>query len=370
MYTGANYLRDLRIRTNQGQAGQYLNTNRVNYCTKFAINSLLEKVYQNIISQKAVDNVSPLIKTYQSYIPVNNQVLLKPLLITNVTIGTNAVITFDRVDNLEANTPIVVSGVVGVTGINTTISTYTILSPTQITTTITTTGTYVAGTGQATCAGYIISDYYHLLFVSSIHRAILNVKINTVIDVVSGTTLKIGTNNIRQGEYLYFSDFTGLAGINGNSFYIKKINLNTIQLYQDAALRLPANITGSWTGQGYIWRTPSTAKVKGRGTKALISNAKWGYYGADEAFVLYEDNDNRLRVYTSERNTDTNIVQLEYLVDYITVQADIDITNTTYDLLQVYNMEMINMIIEMAADEFFAVVEDEEGVKLLPMVQG
>jgi hypothetical protein len=63
-------------------------------------------------------------------------------------------------------------------------------------------------------------------------------------------------------------------------------------------------------------------------------------------------------------NINPYITNTKYYVDYITVQANIDITDNTIDLLQTYNQEMCRMIIEKAALLFFATNTSTEDVQI------
>jgi hypothetical protein len=76
-----------------------------------------------------------------------------------------------------------------------------------------------------------------------------------------------------------------------------------------------------------------------------------------------------LTCYSSDQNSNPFVVPINYYVDYITVQANIDITNDTIDLLQTYNQEMCRMIIEKAAAYFFAINTSAEDVQILPVTQ-
>lgn len=371
MYTGLQLSKDLDIRVRQTNAGAYFSPARKNYCLRMAVVSLLENNYKGMIKQKSVDEISPLIKTYAYYIPYNNQVLLKPLHITNIvnTSGNNYQVFFNRPHNFDftsGTVNIIFNGVQGFTALNG--QTYgasdastDITTSVMITTASPLTGTYIVNSGEAIGDSWIW-DYYHLLAVSAVTYKDLRVAIKGVKSSPS-LELTIGTNNIRTGELLKFSSFGGLTGINNQSKYVKKIAERKIKLYEDAALTIPTTVTGAYTSGGKIER------MYDRYCEPLTSDQKISAYQATELFPLYESNENRLVCYTSEQDVNPFITPVNYYVDYITVQANIDITNDTTDLLQTYNQEMCRMIIEKAAAYFFAFNTSTEDVQILPVTQ-
>lgn len=372
MYTGLQLSKDLDIRVRQTNAAAYFSPARKNYCLRMAVVSLLENNYKGMIKQRSVDEISPLIKTYTPFVPYNNQVLLKPLHITNIVniAGNNYQVFFDRPHNFNfglGNADITFSGVLG--------GTYTALNGQTfgasdaltsvdtsaiITTAAPLTGTYTANSGEV-FGSYWLWDYYHLLAVSVVSLKDLRVAIKGV--KTPSLELTIGTNNIRTGEYLKFSGFGGLTGINNQFKYVKKIAERKIRIYDDVNLTIPTVVTGTYTSGGKIERSYE------RYCEPLTSDQKISAYQATELFPLYESNENRLTCYSSDQNSDAFIIPTNYFVDYITVQANIDITNDTIDLLQTYNQEMCRMIIEKAAAYFFAINTSAEDVQILPVTQ-
>ena len=373
MYTGLQLSKDLDIRVRQTNAGAYFSPARKNFCLRMSIVSLIENNYKSMIKQKSVDEISPLIKTYSYYVPNNNQVLLKPLHISNIVnvSGNDYQIFFDRPHNFNfasGNVDITFSGVAGGTYTSLNGQTYgasdaltSIDTSVIITVVAPFTGTYTLNSGQVTGNSWIW-DYYHLLAVSAVTMKNLQVAIKSV-KTAPSLELTIGTNNIRTGEYLKFSGFGGLTGINNQFKYVKKIAERKIKLYNDAALTVPTTVTGTYTSGGVIER------MYDRYCEPLTSDQKISAYQATELFPLYESNENRLVCYASEQDVDPLITPVNYYVDYITVQADIDITNDTIDLLQTYNQEMCGMIIEKAAAYFFALNTSTEDIQILPALQ-
>lgn len=373
MYTGLQLSKDLDIRVRQTNAGAYFSPARKNYCLRMAVVSLLENNYKGMIKQKSVDEISPLIKTYAPFVPYNNQVLLKPLHITNIVNigGNNYQVFFDRPHNFSfasGTENITFNGVLG--GTYTTLNGQTfgasdaltsVDTSVVITTAAPLTGTYTANSGEV-FGSYWLWDYYHLLAVSCVSLKDLQVAIKAV-KTSTQLELTIGTNNIRTGERLKFSGFVGLTGINNQYKYVKKISERKIKLYNDVSLTTPTTVVGTYTSGGKIEREYD------RYCEPLTSDQKISAYQATELFPLYESNENRLTCYSSDQNSDSFIVPINYYVDYITVQANIDITNDTIDLLQTYNQEMCRMIIEKAATYFFAFNTSAEDIQILPVTQ-
>lgn len=337
-----------------------------------AIVKLLESDYRRLSTQKAVDEISPLIKTYADFTPYNNKVLLKPLhILSIVNVSGNVYqVTFDRPHNFDFVTfpsiDITFNGVEGDTYTTLNENTYSAsVATTNVTTSCLITavglsGTYTLGTGEVS-GDYWLSEYYHLLSTRLDSLKNLNV---TIVKVSAAGTCKIilGTNNIRTGEYLNFSGFGGLTGLSGYK-YVKKISERAIAIYNDINFTTPAVVTGNYSTGGVISR-----KYK-RYCEPLLSDQKISTYQATELFPLYESNENRVSCYSSEQNLNGFITNLNYSVDYITTQANIDIDNNTVDLLQTYNQEMCRMIIEMAAELFYAVNTSGEDIQILEAIK-
>jgi len=368
LYTGLQLSQDLDLRVRQTQAGAYLEPSKKEYLIRMATVKLLEENYVSVVKQKSVDEISPLIKTYDQYTPNNNQVLIKPLQVTTVVLASGATfnITFDRPHNL----PVGWTGLVQVSDIEGSLlfsdlngnRTGTYVSANVISITVAgITGTHTAGTGQVSSLDNSwCSDYYHLLAISLECLKNLNLtilKVNT-----AGTCLiTLGTNNIRQGERLKFSSFGGLTGLTGYK-YVRVVSERQIKIYDDINLATPTVVTGTYTSGGVIERAHNEY------CEYDISDQKISSDPPTEHFPLFDANSNRLRCYSSLRNESTFITNIKYYVDYIVKQAEIDIEDNAYDLLQIYNQEMCRLIIERAALMFFAINTSVEDVQIAPAV--
>lgn len=368
MYTGLQLSTDFKIRINQSQASGYLNEAREADCLRVGLIKAIEKRYNSLSNQSSVDEISNLVKAYSPYTPNNNQVLLKPLQIVSVSLisGTTFSIVFDRLHNLPSTwTGLVllenIEGTLLFSNINGS-RTGTYVSSTSISVTVSgITGTHTSGSGQASSLDNSwCSDYYHFL------AAKVRVKKNTKVSITSflnsnpAKTLVVGTNNFRTGELLNFASFGGLTGISGDR-YIKKVGDFKIAIYDDVDLTIPTVITGGYTSGGII------SRYYEKSVQPLYSDQEIDSFGATEIFPLYQVYTNKLVFYTSNMNADTSITQELYYLDYILTAAQIDTTNDTYDLLQLYNMTMINSIIEESALEFYKIVSNEVNVKISQM---
>jgi len=384
MYTGADLLSDLRIRTRQGRSGAYLSTARANFVVNESVTKLIEDNYRGLVNQAAVDEINPLVKTYASFYPYNKKVLLKPLVILSIAnpSANNYVMTFASPHNIDfATYPTVQVSFNGLQG-----GTYnffnggsydaTVLSTTTIQVSeLGVTGTYtdysgqcvassfVGGTGEA---NYWPSDYRHLLAVNSVCRQVLNY---TIVGVKNLTyfDITLGPNNLRTGELIRFTNFGGIAGLAGDK-YVKKMGDRKARLYNDKLLTIPFTTTGTWTSGGTIERYYGRAPFE-RYAEPLVSDQKADTSKVKPYFPLYAVSENELICYTSESNFDTDITQLQYIMDYITTNAEIDVTDSTRDLNQIFNQEFCRKIVETAAQLWFAINSSGEDVQISEVIQ-
>jgi len=330
-YTGVDLYNDLQVRTNQGQAGAFLNIDRANYVVNSAIINQFEKVVSQLAIQRNTDEVSPCVKRDVPYTPNNSKVLLKPLVIASAQIQVNPNITFDRPHNLIAGTPIVINGVTALSG---TITTYTIVNDYKINITgYTSTGTYQALSGYATSDGYIISDYYHLLAIQ--YQSKVNLGLS-ILNKVANSNLTILTipsnNNIRTGEYLYMSGGVVDEDVN---VYVEQVAYNKIKLYSDAEFKYPVtDANPDWYLSNWsIYRTYN------RYADPLNPDQKVDVYRSNFYYPLYQSSDNNLsvEVYDKHKRVDTNVAPTAFIVDYVRTFPPIDLENDSYDIHQDFN---------------------------------
>ena len=372
-YTGKNLYDDLAIRVYQGGAGAFLNTNRAQYVVRFAIKEALEKRYNSIIKQQSTDEINKLVKVDKYFPVINNKVLLKPLDIVNVEVAQTNVsfrITFNRIPNLNFDAyfdavPIYISGIIGTDDIAALNNNSWTAAPDTINNDPysilvsypSTTGTYTSG-GQVIpdVNNYSISlddslwiyDYYHLLSVALTGY----VKVKTTIKSFDTAKQRglFSANNVRTGERIRVT----LPGTdcNQNVGYVKMIGLNLFELYTDELLMEKMVITGTYTTNGTIYRYME------RYAEPAPSDMKISPYEATEYFPLYQTAENELSL------TPQIFAKAYYKADYISSASDIDVTNTITDLLQVYNLSIIDEIIERAAVKFFALTSSQADVQI------
>ena len=390
-YTGVDLYNDLQVRTNQGQAGAFLNIDRANYVVNSAIINQFEKVVSQLAIQRNTDEVSPCVKRDVPYTPYNSKVLLKPLAVASakVTIvDTYIEITFDRPHNLplsffhlglSLDYPLVINGVNGLmeTGQDaslnkkwtqdiTYVNNYTIQVDVQGTGYSTKpANTTVIGLGQMTSEAWV-SDYYHLLAIQ--YQSKVNLGLS-ILDKVTNSNLTILTipsnNNIRTGEYLYMS-----GGIVDEDVfvYVEKVAYNKIKLYGDAKLKYPI------TNANTQWYLPnwSIYRMYSRYADPLNPDQKVDVYRSNFYYPLYQSSDNNLsvEVYDKHKRIDTNVTPTSFVVDYVRTFPPIDLENNTYDIHQDFNAKFCDKIIEYAALKFQAFTSATEDAQLTEIIGG
>ncbi len=349
--TGAQIFSNFKKQVNTAYTGQ-INVALGDFVIGKAMAQLVDDAAKGSVSSYATDAISALLKKNQLFIPNNSKVLLKPLIITNVSIGANCTITFDRPHNLIANTPIVISDIAGVGGgVNGAKTTYTTPSATTISLTgVTSTGTYTAGTGKAVSSGYIVDDYYHLLTIIVKWKTDLNL----IIESFSKNTITISQNNIATGEQLLFSNFNGLGQPNIGLKYVRKKGEDKIQLFDDALFRTPTTTTGTYTGGGVVYRIADAISVK-----PYTSDTKQGYYKPEKRYNGFEVENNELLIHPESTE------QYQYYIDYVKIPPKIDLTNNVYDYEQVLNQSFLVELNTLAGKIFLQTLNDTEQFQLL-----
>ena len=374
-YTGVDLYNALKVRTNQGAAGAYLNIDRANVLLQSGRIKLLEADYGTMQQQKSIDEISPYVKTGKRYALFNTSVPLKPLQITNITAATNTfTITFDRAMSLQDGS-LHFSGISGtgdVLSLNDTdrnivvVDNYTITidfgSPITM--------TYLGG-GQITpndnSLDNWIYDYYHLLAVALEYREDLSISILGIKCTNLYTEITVSwSNNLRSGEYLVFDGLDVLGTV--SDVYIKKVAQNKVRLFNDAALTSPVIYgVAEYGSGGYIVR------YNIRYADPLRSDQKIDVYHSTAYYPLYELGEIRIYIPTYIPYTNiptTNIGHLAYIVDYISVMDEIDLTNNTTDILAYHNANFYDRLIEYVALKFDAMTGSSEDVQITEVIGG
>jgi hypothetical protein len=388
-YTGVDFYNDLQIRTNQGSAAAFLSTDRANYFAKQAIVSLVQENYRSITEQTSVDEISPLIQTYKTFVPYNGQVLLKPLDIIKIEYQTvddsdYLLITFNRPHNFDFDTypsgiKIAFYDIVGTGDFSALNNTSVIVTEDTITNNPNAVKHFLASTTSATytrggiaipdnitipppnlnaLGGNWVYDYYNYLSCKLEYTENLGLEILGIDNKLGQFVMTIGTNNnIRTGEYL---NFTGFGGLTIGNKYVKKIAYNKIKLYNDEKLKTPYVNVNTYTSGGVITRTSTL-----RSALPYPSDFKNDVYLPTPRYPLFETNENRLKIYPNE-----GITQTKYVLDYIKQFYEIDVENNTTDLHYYYNALFCTKIIERSAQMFFAMVSSGEDIQIGNVIGG
>jgi len=365
MYTGVDLLNSIRFRTYSGAAGGYLNIDRVNELVRSGRVKILEDDWRKIVTQSSKDEISPLIKLSKDFIPNNNKVLFKPLVIALAQIQADPNITFDRPHNLIAGTPIVINGVNGLGG---TITTYTIVNDYTINITgYTSTGAYVPNSGYATGDTWV-TDYYHLLSISHTyeetynHVKVLNVNNNSKLTEITTTY----NNNFRTGQTIKGVGFTGLTVPTFNC-YVMKTDENKIRLFTDVNLTVPYIVAGSWISGGVL-SVEDTTYADPSNSDQNIDN-----YNSTAYFPLYRLGENSVTIdtYIPYTNTpSTNITEKIFTLDYISELPSINLEDNVYDIYQIHNANFYDRLIEYCALKFQAITSSGEDVQITETIGG
>lgn len=379
-YTGVDFYNDLQIRTNQGSAAAFLSTDRANYFAKQAIISLVQDNYRSITEQSSVDEISPLIQTNKTFVPLQNQLLLKPLSVVSgvavYDVGdflTTLTITFNRPHLISVGGQAALMTPNGLTGTGnvsywqslvgeayTAVDEYTleIIRFGDETATITGGEYYVIGTNDAISANYNVYDYYNYLSCKLEYTENLGLDILGVDNKLGQFVITIGANNnIRTGEYL---DFTSFGGLTIGKKYVKKIAYNKIKLYNDEKLKTQYVNANTYTSGGVITRTSNL-----RTAFPYPSDLKNDVYPPTPRYPLFETNENRLAIYPNE-----GITQTKYVLDYIKRFYEIDVTNNVTDIYYYYNALFCTKILERSAQLFYAMVSSGEDIQIENVIGG
>lgn len=393
MYTGVDLLNSIRFRTYSGAAGGYLNIDRVNELVRSGRVKILEDDWRKIVTQSSKDEISPLIKLSKDFIPNNNRVLFKPLVIASAkvtVVDTYIQITFDRPHNLPLlffnlgltlSSPLIISGLNGLmetgqdaslnkewTEYITYVNDYTIQVDVQGTGYNTQPlNTTVTGKGQMTSEAWV-SDYYHLLSISHTyeetynHVKVLNVNNNSKLTEITTTY----NNNFRTGQAIKGVGFTGLTAPTFDC-YVMKTDENKIRLFTDVNLTVPYIVAGSWISGGVL-SVEDTTYADPNNSDQNIDN-----YNSTAYFPLYKLGENSVTIdtYILYTNTpSTNITEKIFTLDYISELPSINLEDNVYDIYQIHNANFYDRLIEYCALKFQAITSSGEDVQITETIGG
>jgi hypothetical protein len=365
MYTGANFLEDIRQISTEYQS-EFLNPALAQNIADMALNTIVEDCYRKYPQQRAVDRIYGLIKSSVSYIPNSNILNLygNTVPISNIVIAGGSPltyrITFSSPHGFTIGDLIVIQNVpsppnangtyLGVSSITTIPYQFQVFSATEIDVIVSGSGATYAPGGFARFANFV-PDYYHLLAAEARFRG----DAYTITGANNATTATVTLNsqtNLRAGEMVYIEGVLGMTSINGN-FYVKPLPANKYALYADKNLTIPVIPNAAYTSGGTL------SRVYSKFTKTQV---------ADERISIYKPTLNNPR--TIQNRTQLLFLPTEYecyeaLLDYICKPQRFIVTDNTIDLEAFYNRDFIENMKQLAVMAFNTSSEDPEQYQLL-----
>lgn len=181
-----------------------------------------------------------------------------------------------------------------------------------------------------------IDDYHHIMNMSA--KFIILFQSVDIVAASATTPLRLTISrdvNLRSGESVL------IAGVNAQANgtrYVKRLRNDLFELYSDQYLTTP--IVGTSTTVG---ATPTISRIIYNDAYNMKSNRKFSELNAPSVYKpFYEVADTVLKIYP-------NRVCSEIKIDYISVPAYIDVTDSTDDLLEVYSFRFIQFIADETA---------------------
>ena len=343
MTTGADLYNFLQDGIDQAYSG-YMNEPRANDLLREAEIKVAEKHYSTNKTQKTSDELSPL-TVLDRAIPVRaNRFRTLPFRITALTVvGTVATATVDAPHGLVAGDTFTLASVQGFTpGVDGTYPVVTVPSADQFTFTVPIqTGTWTEGTGSVTTA-YMVPDMVHPLairptFIAGNQMAIEDVVVGTV------SYLKFTRPNfIRNGSRIRISGALGVTGLNGD-FYCKFRNRVSYHLYTDAALSVPATLSGTYQGSGVA------VLIVTEQATTLRPDARISYstQASDEWTPKFGISENGINLYPSAKVCES--VEVDYMKQ---PPVRMDVLDTDTDLELYYTFKYIMRVKDEAVNIF------------------
>lgn len=166
----------------------------------------------------------------------------------------------------------------------------------------------------------------------------------------SPITLTIkGQNNLRTYEHISVKNVNGNMAANG-SFYIKKIGKDRLELYNDINLQSPSSGNGVYTSGGNIYR------IYYNYCETYFSDRKIDVFTTPTVSKpRFEIANTLLKIYPQEHYCS------EITVDYLSVPSVfIDVTNNSFDIEQVYPIDLLYNISDVYSNLFAQSVKDAE----------
>lgn len=317
---------------------KFVDNIKLNRIFKMALSNLSEKKYMGLTTQKEYDDLRYAIHTEMVFPISNSKISIAPLLINNITAtGFLVTITTMTDHNLSVGQVVNVSGVQGISTtptINGEITIFNIPSPTSFSYIATFVGgTYTAGTGIIT-HNRMIDDYLHLFTVKCKTKE--NIRGLQVAQCLNRTPVIIifnRHNNLATGEKIIIADNPN-NDING-TFYYEAITSKKGRLWMDETRLLPVRAADSSDAGG------SVAREYYEYAEPLYSDRKISSFEVSTS--------NNPKVQTADAflkfSPDTTEITIDYFSSNI---AQIDVTNSTFDLEMVYPFKMLMSLVDEA----------------------
>lgn len=305
------------------------------------------------LTQKNYDEISFLLKVEQSYTPNNNKLILGITPVASVSIvNINTYLVASGFPHgLITGDSVVISGVTGTTNANGTY-TITLISPTSFHITVASAvGTNTPNTGSFYGAKQV-ADYYKL---ATIKTAFSKANDYPVTKANKTTPIRVvftGVNNIRDKEQVVISGVLGNTNANG-TFYVKKINSTTVDLYSDITLKTPIAWNATYVSGGELSSITSeyATPINSDNKISALSEGTTDY-------PKFEESEHSLVIYP------TDYACINASLDYFTLPKEIDFKDLATNYSLYYNDKFLLYAIDQAAKIFSASIRDTEGYQI------
>jgi hypothetical protein len=225
----------------------------------------------------------------------------------------------------------------------------TVVSLNQITfTQISVVGVWVPGTGGLTTP-FMFGEMLHPLAIETTFTD------NELLDIEFVSTANVPyirfdiRNKVRNNTKIRILNALGVTGLNGD-FYCKQRNRTTVYLYTDAALLVPAVLSGTYQGNGQAKIIVSEYSTKMHSDRRIAPSSI-----ADVWAPKYGVSNNSIILFP------TNSICDSVKVDYMRYPPiTIDVLNTTLDLEQYYDFKYLMKIVDEAVVSFMLQVREPE----------
>lgn len=334
----------------------YLDRTKMGRLFKDTIFRVLDEKIANLGGQKSQNQIGDLIKLGRSYTINNNKIVVGKTPIINVTIINPTVFEvttgFDH-NMITGDTAIIsdVSGTLNIPTINTTLTVTVISSNTFRVTVASATGVAVINTGNVYTSKQI-PDYYAIW---TVKPTFLSDRRLSITKATNTSTIRVtftGTNNIRTKDQVKITGVIGNTNANG-TFYVSKINPNTIDLFSDEHLTVPVSGNANYVSGGTL------VSVYSEYAKPIVSDRKISTFSsASLSFPKFEEGDHSLKFLPND------FVCPSIVIDYVSTPKEINFFDEDTDYTLYYNEKFLFYLIDRAAENFLAEIRDAEGVQL------